>query len=291
MLNFKRNTTVYLIDESGKYQLEVYSDISASQTFDEQRVKRKTLHAPLDLHDHATITKASPANFSFTVPIFDRASLQKELDLATTYSSGTTPYFDLYFVSDDASYKIEKATFEGVTFNFSRDSIITVTFTGSGSRLYKATLPAEGAIIKESIGANYSRVSTLDIDLMTTQIGAVVELNLEFTNDVEWTKNDTLQETLDGNIIYPTNYVLKGRQVSGSFTEYLTDTNIDQLYDTTTSTSIDIKINPGSPNFLRFFLPSTVFTRRQTFGDVFTRTYDFRLNTNSQFVKPIYKGV
>lgn len=290
MFNFKRNTKVYLVYGSNKYRLEIYPDLNANQTFDEQSIDRKTLHTPLDLHKHATIVKANVANFSFTVPVFDNAlstEIQKELDLATSYSTGTAPSFDLYFESDEITYKLEKAVFDRVTFNISRDAVITASLSGSGSKLIEFIGDIPGTLVAAPT-RSYAKVDSLDIDVGTQQLGSAINLVVEFANDIEWTKNDTIHATLENDIQYRTSYVLKGRQVNGSISEYLTADNQDQLYDTTTNTSVDITINGG---LLRFYLPSTVFTRRTDFGELFTRTYDYRLNTNSQSVKPIYKGV
>lgn len=290
MFNFKRNTKVYLVYGSSKYKLEVYPDLSVSQTYDEQSIDRKTLHNPLDLHKHATIIRASVANFSFTVPVFDNESstqIQKELELATSYLTGNAPNFDLYFESDEITYKLEKAVFDRMTLNLSRDAVITASLSGNGSKLAEFIGEVPGTLVPAPT-RDYCRVGTIDVDIGTQQMGSITNLVVEFANEIEWTKNDTIHATLEGDIQYQTSYVLKGRQVNGSISEYLTSDNQDQLYDTTTNTSVDITINGG---FLRFYLPSTVFTRRTEFGDVFTRTYDYRLNTNSQTVKPIYKGV
>lgn len=289
MFNFKRNTKVYLVYGSSKYKLEVYPDLSVSQTYDEQSVERKTLHSPLDLHKHATIVKANVANFSITVPVFDNTSstdIQKEIELATDYSTGTALNFDLYFESDEITYKLEKSVFDRVTFNISRGAVITASLSGSGSKLIEFIGEIPGTLVLPPT-RDYSKVDTIDIDIGIQQMGSVTNLVVEFANEIEWTKNDTIHNTLSGDIQYQTAYVLRGRQVNGSISEYLTSDNQDQLYDTTTNTSVDITINGG---LLRFYLPSTVFTRRTEFGDVFTRTYDFRLNTNSQTVNPIYKG-
>jgi hypothetical protein len=42
---------------------------------------------------------------------------------------------------------------------------------------------------------------------------------------------------------------------------------------------------------LRFNLPSIVYTKRVGTDDIINRVFDYRLNTNSTNVKPIYKGV
>lgn len=286
MYNFKRNSKLYLVYEGLKYRLEVYPDLSVSQTFSEQGVPRKTLHTQTDLHEHAVITRANVASFSFTVPFFDQSTIQKELELSTSYTNGVTPYFDLYIESDNIIYKLEKAVFETTTFNLSRDAPITVSLSGSGSRISKVTtIPGT---LQTTPTREYTRVSTLGTIIDSTTLTSVININMEVVNKISWTKNDTINQTLNGNIIYPTSFVLSGREVRGSVAHFVTDDNKEELSDLSTEGELELLVNS---NLLSFVLPSVVFTRRDDLNDLISRTYDFRLNTNSQEVKPIYKGV
>lgn len=286
MYNFKRNSKLYLVYEGLKYRLEVYPDLSVSQTFSEQGVPRKTLHTQTDLHEHAVITRANVASFSFTVPFFDQSTIQKELELSTSYTNGVTPYFDLYIESDNIIYKLEKAVFETTTFNLSRDAPITVSLSGSGSRISKVTtIPGT---LQTTPTREYTRVSTLGTIIDSTTLTSVININIEVVNKISWTKNDTINQTLNGNIIYPTSFVLSGREVRGSVAHFVTDNNKEELSDLSTEGELELLINS---TLLSFVLPSVVFTRRDDLNDLISRTYDFRLNTNSQEVKPIYKGV
>lgn len=286
MYNFKKNSKLYLVQNGLKYKLEIYPDFSASQTFDEQGYRRKTLHDQAAVHDHATIIKASPANFSFTVPFFDQNTIQKEIELATTYTNGVISSFDLYVESDNIIYKIEKAVFNTTTFNIARDAPLTVSLSGTGSRISKvASIPGT---LQTAPTRNYTRVSTMQIQIGGTTISAVTNINIEIENDITWIKNDTIHDSLTGNIIYPQSYVLSGRQVKGSVSHFITTDNQNDLQDESTESSLFLSINP---NLLAFTLPSVVYTRRAEFGDLISRTYDYRLNTNSSIVKPIYKGV
>jgi hypothetical protein len=286
MYNFKRNSKLYLVYEGLKYRLEVYPDLSVSQTFSEQGVPRKTLHTQTDLHEHAVITRANVASFSFTVPFFDQSTIQKELELSTSYTNGVTPYFDLYIESDNIIYKLEKAVFETTTFNLSRDAPITVSLSGSGSKISKVTtIPGT---LQTTPTREYTRVSTLGTIIDSTTLTSVININIEVVNKISWTKNDTINQTLNGNIIYPTSFVLSGREVRGSVAHFVTDDNKEELSDLSTEGELELLINS---TLLSFVLPSVVFTRRDDLNDLISRTYDFRLNTNSQEVKPIYKGV
>ena len=286
MYNFKRNSKLYLVYGGLKYKLEIYPDLSMSQTFNEQGVPRKTLHDQTALHEHAVIVKANAASFSFTVPFFDQSTIQKELELSTSYTNGVAPYFDLYIQSDNIIYKIEKAVFETTTFNLSRNSPITVSLSGSGSKITQVTsIPG---VLQNTPTREYTRVSSLEVGINNTTLSSVTNINIEVDNDIAWTKNDTLDQSLAGNIIFPANFVLSGREVKGSVTHFVTSDNKSELVNTSTSATLLLKVNS---TLLQFNLPSVVFTRRDDMNDLIVRTYDFRLNTNSQSIKPIYKGV
>ena len=287
MFNFKKNSKVFLVQNGLRYRVEVYPDLSASQTFDEQGYKRKTLHNQVDLHDHAVVVKANVANFSMTVPVFDQASMQKELELSSLYTDGQAPSFDLYIESDNTIYKLEKCVFETTTYNLARNEVLTASLSGSASKLIKFTGALPGTL-QATPTRQYVRITQLSCKISTTTLSGIINANIEVANNIEWTKNDTVHESVTGTISYPQNYVLSGREVKGSFTHYLTTENETQLSDYSTILPIELAVNS---NLLVFNLPSVVFTRRQEFGDLFTRTYDFRLNTNTSVVKPTYKGV
>lgn len=286
MYNFKKTAKLYLVQNGLSYKVEIYPDLSASQTFDEQGFKRKTLHTLADLHDHAVIVRANTANFSFTVPVFDQPSIQKELELSSLYTGGQAPSFDLYIESDTVIYKVENAVFETTTFNIARESVLTATLVGSASKIIKvATIPGT---LQTAPTRAHTIIITFNAQIGATTLSSIINTNIEIANDIQWTRNDTIHESTVGNIIYPQNYVLAGREVKGSVTSFVTSENEAELTDTSVSLPLVMSINT---NLLVFNLPSVVFTRRTEFGDLLTRTYDFRLNTNSTTVKPIYKGV
>jgi hypothetical protein len=286
MYNFKKNTKVFLVKDELRYKLEVYPDLSVSQTFDEQGYKRKTLHTLADLHEHAVIVKANPANFSMTVPIFDQATIQKELELSCDYTAGQAPSFDLYIESDNVIYRLEKCVFENTVFNLDRAQVLTASLSGSASKITKVTsIPGT---LQATPERQFARITNFCAKIGTTTLDYIANATIEFSNDIEWTKNDTVNAAVAGEVSFPQNYVLTGRQVNGSFTQFLTDANKSELSDYSTILPIEIKVNT---NLLVFDLPSAVFTRREETGDLFTRTYDFRLNSNAETVIPTYKGV
>lgn len=291
MYNFKKNAKLYYVDSSNnRYSLDVYADISASQTYDEQSYRQKTLHSLNSLHEAAVISKALPANFSFTSPILDEASTPPLLLLATQYSGGTVSSGDFYIELDNFILKIEKAVIQTLTFNIARDSILTASYSGSASRL--SVVGSVPGIPIATGTKTYTSVERASVSINGTTIGNVAAMNIEFSNNITWTPYDTLHGAITSTTLYPSSYVVSERVVSGSITEFITSNNLNNLTDYSTSGSVDITVGTAiTPNLLRFYLPTAVFTRRVNIDELITRVYDFRLISNNTIVKPIYKGV
>jgi hypothetical protein len=299
MYNLKKNVKLYIVDGSNKHSIETYSDVTMSQTFDEQSYKRKTLHAQSDLHEGASITKANVANFSFTTPIKNATTTPIVLSLGSNYTNGNLSSFDMYMESDNLIYKIEKCVIETLTFNIQKESILTVSVSGTGSKVSLYSNPSAvqsipGDLVDEGT-TSYIINRGIYTSIAGTELASVAALNIEVSNSVIWTPYNTLHSSLQGNIAYPSGFALEGRRISGSITQFLTSENIGTLVsDTSTNSSLDLRIYDvigAATPVLRFNLPSVVYTKRLGAEDIFNRVFDFRLNTNSTTVKPIYKGV
>lgn len=303
MYNFKKNAKAYIVTSDAspqQYQIDIYSDITASQTFDEQGYKRKTLHAQNDLHDYAVVNNANPANFSFTTPIGDSTTTPIILELGGTYSTTTNNMtsFDLYIQSDNVIYKLQKCVIESLAFNIEMKSILTVSVSGTASKLIKfgnvgsVTIP--GTI--NTLNRTYARVDSLRVKIANSVLDSIAAVHVDIKNEINWISNNTVNEAITGNMMYPGSFVLQSRTLSGSITQFLTSDNVDLYSDTTTNSTVVISLYYNnystSTAFLEFNLPSTVFTRRLNFEELINRVYDFRLNSNPTIpVKPIYKGV
>lgn len=290
MYNFKKETSVYLVRGSDKYKLEVYADLSASQTFDEGDHEVRTLHAPTDFHKRATITKANPGNFSFTSPLKLEQSdtpYSVLLDLALSYSVGTLESVDLYIVSSNVTYRLQKAIFDNVTFNLNMGSVITISVSGSCSIFSKFTGTIPGTLVN-SVTSNYTAIRKLLVQIDNTTLTSIAAISIDVANDTSWRENRSIH-TL-GTIVYPENYILSGRRISGSVTQFLTTDNVDVLNETSTTSDLEIAIyndQSDTEPFLTFLLPQIVYTRRVSFDDIVNRVYDFRLTSNAETTKAL----
>lgn len=299
MYNFKKNVKAYIATSNGTYRVDLYSDITASQTFDEQGYKRKTLHNLRDLHDHAVVNNANPANFSFTTPLPNSDVYPIILALAVDYSSNTVDSFDLYIQSDNVIYVLSKCIIDAVTFNIEMKAVLTISISGTASKLSKfgnvgsAIIPG-----KVSADSNFSRTYTtvdrLNISIANSTLDSVAAINLDLKNDINWSGYKTINNAVKNIMMYPQDYVLQGRTLAGSITQFITSENSNLLFDTSTSSTVNISIYclaySSTNTLLKFTLPSVVFTRRLNFEELINRVYDFRLNSNGTLVWPIYKS-
>lgn len=298
MYNFKRTLNLYIVRSGIQHSIEIYPDIAFSQTYSEEAYGVRTLHNLSHLHEAATITRARPANFSFTYPLRDQTTKPILLSLGADFTDGTSCVtFDLYFELDGITYKITNATISSMVFNIERTSLLTISVEGEGSRLstHTGAIPGTPASIDPD---EYIIIKGLNVDLDATTLTSVTSMNIEVVNAVEWNENATLQDSLAGTMIYPSYCYLTSRRISGSVTQYITDENETQIPDSyQTNASLDIDIYGGGQlitPILGFNLSSVVFTARENLNELLTKTYDFRLVDNSANAsgnKPLYKGV
>jgi hypothetical protein len=317
MYNLKKNAKLYIVELNAdgspyrQHSIEIYSDISASQTFDEQSAPRKTLHSQTSLHEYAVVNSANVANFSFTTPVLNITTVPIVLSLAREYSitnlngsttslNGTLANFDMYIQSDNVIYKIAKCVIESITFNLEMSSVVTMSVSGTASKISKhGNVPTAipGTVFTPTyglVGSKYVTIDTMKVTIGTAVLDSIAAINVDLKNDIKWYDGNTLQESLAGSTIkYPTAYVLEKRTFSGSVTQFITSDNVDSVSDSSTTEQVNIQIYEQSYStttpILEFNLPSTVFTRRLNFEELINRVYDFRLNTNSTIVKPLYK--
>jgi hypothetical protein len=319
MYNFKKNAKLYIVELNAngsafrQHSIEIYSDITASQTFDEQSSPTKTLHNQTYLHDYAVVNSANAANFSFTTPIPNITTIPIVLALGREYSitnlngstttlDGTLANFDMYIQSDNVIYKLTKCVIESIAFNIEMKSILTMSVSGSASKLAKygnvgaVTIPGTVFTPIAGAGSKYATVDTMSIVVGGVTADSIAAIHMDLKNDIKWYDETVLQDSLASNSIrYYTVYVLQKRTLSGSVTQFLTSDNVDLGSDTSMTAAVDIQIFEQSYSsttpILRFNLPSTVFTRRLNFEELINRVYDFRLNSNSTIVKPLYKNL
>lgn len=285
MYNFRKNAKVYIYTDNILYPIDIYSDLSFSQTFNESSNARKTLHNQLDLNHGATISEANVGNFNYTVPIKFATDIEPIMDLFDAdYTTGTIEPVTMYVSFTDVIFKLEKAVIETLTYNIDRASIFTVSVSGSFSKLVPVS--ALPVVPTEANTDPYTIVRGIEVLLNGTALPSIAAINIEVANSIEWTKNSTLHKSLANELAYKDSYVLQERRVTGSVTEFLLDTSAVD-YSTTSSLVIKLYSEVGqSPPFMTFNLPEVVYTSRVNIDELLTRVYDFRLTSNNVLILP-----
>tara|TARA_R110002012_G_scaffold319798_1_gene541383 strand:- start:668 stop:1063 length:396 start_codon:yes stop_codon:yes gene_type:complete len=121
-------------------------------------------------------------------------------------------------------------------------------------------------------------------------MSSIISCNLQIQNNINWLENQTVHNTESvtnsSNAIFPTNYTLDTRIVSGEIRQYQTDNNVTQFDDFSTATNMTIKAfkvgNPsnGTP-FFQIQLNPVMYTARMQTEEVYSQSYDFRSLDNT----------
>ena len=309
---FLRDSKVYINYNSTNYQLHVAPGISFGQTFNQDETDKKTLHTQLDVFKGSSITSANPANFSFTIPLANDGATshqRRPLDLLLDYSGTSLNTFTLYIDPthspytqggddyDSKMYKIEGCVITNGTFSIPREGVLSVDISGEGTKLSRIDGPFTG-----TLAAGYDQFMTysiprlVDVAVAGNSLANVLNVGLEIQNEIEWNKNDTLQQSLAvtsaSNTIYPASFILAGRTLSGSITQYVNQGDAG-IADYTRSynnlltwqeyTEIRIRagLSLGAPELeVHLTALSSSFTNRFNTAEAFTQSYDYRLMTS-----------
>lgn len=290
-----REGRVWLEYSSTFYLLHTMRDVTFSQTFAQEGVAKRTLHAPNNLFEGSLIQKANPADFSFTLYMLDEASVHQHLplDLLIDYSGNTLKQFNLYFVYENNStpvyYKIENAVFTGGTFNIPRAGIMTVTLNGQGTKLTRTEASWSNTDGNYDSTPSFAVSKEFIVSIAGSNLDNIQGASLELQNNIEWTKNDTIHTTKSvtnaSNTIFPSNFTLQSRTLGGSIIQYIDGTNAQSVNNLLTwqeNTSVRIRAGLSASNLQLDVEMNNAcsFTNRAAFGEVFSQNYDFRLMTN-----------
>lgn len=302
--NFKKKVKFYVVIEGLRYQLEINPDLSFSQTFNEESRRVKTLHAQKDMFDRASITKANPANFNFTMPLYTelygKPIFQLLLDYANS-SEVTLKTCDIYVDTGVEVFKIKTAVFERGTFNISKNEIVSVSISGTASQLSRygasgITIP--GSVQQSSasiLNPTYVEMRRLLILVDGIEQKSITNVSVEIANEVLWLPNNDLHKSLQvtgpSDTTYPEAFVVSGRTLSGMVSQYITDETMDNLNEWAIGVPIIIRVAKSSNYTLNFEIPETIYTNRIETGDLFVQNYDFRMINSPADLSTVIKYI
>lgn len=294
--NFLRESNVHLVYGGSRYLLKTTPDVSFSQTFAEDAYEVKTLHDQTKMFQGTSITKANPANFSFTVSLTTEKDETIVKSLLTDYDStgSSIKTFDLFIVTGESTFKLNECVITNGDFNLAKGSNLTLAVSGQAQKLERVGHgydPSEGltpySLPGSLVSASSTRTPTLsliDVEVGGSDVSNIISATLSVQNDISWTPYETLQSSLSvtnaSNAMYPSGFTLGRRVVSGNITQYITENNSSTVQSFNTDTTVRIKTLVSGSTFLDANLANCMFTKRMSQNEVFTQTFDYRLIGN-----------
>lgn len=275
-------------------RLEVASNITFNQTFTNSSYSEKTLHDQTQMYDKGNIKFANPANFSFTIGAVGATNHDIIKNVLTEWYTEEGSYliqpFDLYVKMPNETYAITNAIMATGKFVISQKDLVKLEVSGEASRLSRGTLPKE-----EDIPSNndFFRITESLVRIAGADISGVVEVTAEIQNEVKWNPYKTVHGGLQvenyRTTMYPSKYSLSKRIFSGTVTRYVTDTTIDDVQEWNESASLLISAgeNLVGSKKVSINLPSVSWTNRVNVKDVFTQTYDWKMNNTTSSLNSI----
>ena len=288
--NLLRDGSVHVVYGSNRYNVKVTPELSFSQTFAEDAYEVKTLHDQTKMFLGTSVTKANPADFSFQVALTQEKdeSIVKSLltDYDTSNGEQLLKKFDLYFVSEESTFKIEDCVITSGDFIMERTKPLTLSVSGQGRKLERVG-NASFSLPENLVSPSSTRTpvkALLDVEVGGSDVTNLVSTTLSVQNNIDWTPYETLHESLSvtnaSNAMYPSTYSLKDRVVSGNIVQYTGDNNSTTAQSFNTNTSVAVKTINQSSTFFNANLSGCMFTKRLNVAEVFTQTFDYRLVTS-----------
>ena len=288
--NFLKESNVHLVYGGSRYLIKTTPDVSFSQTFAEDAYEVKTLHDQTKMFQGTSITKANPADFSFTVHLTKEKdeTIVKSLltDYDTTEGQTRIKTFDLYIVTGESTFKLNECVLINGDFNLSKGSASTLAVAGQGQKLERvgdASYSLPGSLVSAS-STRTPTLSLIDVEVGGSDVTNIISATLSVQNEISWTPYETLQSSLSvtsaSNAMYPSGFTLGRRVVSGNIVQYITSNNSSTVQTFDTDTTVSVKTVVDGSTFLDANLANCMFTKRANVADVFTQTFDYRLVGN-----------
>ena len=286
--NFLKESNVHLVYGGSRYLLKTTPNVSFSQTFAEDAYEVKTLHDQTKMFQGTSVTKANPADFSFTVSLTTEKDETIVKSLLTDYDStgSNVKSFDLYIVTGESTFKLSSCVIINGDFNLAKGSALTLTVSGQASKLERVgdedySLP--GSLVSAS-STRTPTLSLIDVEVSGSDVSNIISATLSVQNEIEWTPYETLQSSLSvtsaSNAMYPSGFTLGRRVVSGNIVQYVTSNNSNTVQTFNTDTTVRVKTLVNGSTFLDANLANCMFTKRTTPAEAFTQAFDYRLIGN-----------
>jgi len=294
--SFLKESKLFIVYGGNKYKIYTTTALSFSQSFAEDSYPVKTLHDQSKMIEGTTITKANPAQFSFTVPLTaekDESIVMDLLsDLVVTSDSDIETQqlksFDMYVQTTNSTFKIQSCVITSAEFAFNPRQEFSVNLSGQGTKLNRAgneSYSIPGSLQSESSTRTSLQVYPV-VSIDSLDMNNIISATVQIQNTIDWTPFETLHNSLSvtnsSNAMFPSAYTVTSRIVSGAVTQYKTNNNITQFDDFSTSSDINIIAKKfDGTTFWALQINPGMYTARMQVSDVYSQTYDFRSTDNT----------
>ena len=191
--SFLRESKLYIEYGGNKYRIYTTAAISFTQTFAEDSYPVKTLHDQSKMFEGTTITKANPAQFSFTVPLTVEKDESIVMDLITDLVSTSDSdietqqlkNFNMFVQTGSSTFKMETCAITTANFSFNPREQFVVSVEGQGSKLTRVGDESYnlGTIQSESS----TRTPLLTYPVVTVDsldMSSILGVTLQIQNDI-----------------------------------------------------------------------------------------------------------
>jgi hypothetical protein len=236
------------------------------------------------MHDASNIKKANPADFEFTIPALTQNTLDTIFNLLVDYKTDTNTLntFTLFIKLPNDIYKLENCVITNGTFLIEKLENLKLTVSGQATKLTRgASLTASstrGTRTPQTI-----EHLTVSID-GTSLTEGIYNCSVELQNEIDWNPYETVNDALDvtnaTTSMYPSSFTLKKRILSGSVGQYVLSNFNSDVQSWKTGVPIVIKAGKSATQGFQFDLLNCSFTNRNNVADVFTQSYDWKMNDN-----------
>jgi len=293
--SFLRESKLYIEYGGSKYRIYTTTAISFSQTFAEDSYPVKTLHDQSKMFEGSTITKANPAQFSFTVPLTVEKDESIVMDLITDLVATSESdiehqqlkSFNMFIQTGSSTFKVENCIVTSGNFSFNPREQFTVAVEGQGTKLIRVGDESFNLGTIQSESSTRTPLQTFPVVTVDSlDMSSIIGVTLQIQNNINWTPYETLQESLavtsSSNAMFPSAYTVDERIVSGAIRQYQTDNNITQFDDFSTNSNITIAAKTLSGNtFWQIQINPAMYTARLNVAEAYTQSYDFRSTDNT----------
>jgi hypothetical protein len=312
--SFLRESKLYIVYGGNKYRIYTSSSLTFNQTFAEESYTVKTLHDQSKMFEGSIINKANPASFSFDVPLTTEKDESIILDLAcdlventgdpessasdrhdaefggTEIETQQLKSFDMYVQTENTTWKLESAIITSATLDFIPSQPFTLRLEGEGTKLTRAGTPGSYTIPGSLQSESATRTPLIVYPFVSvggSTVENIMSCNLQIQNEIEWLPYENLHNSLtvtnSSDAMFPSDFTLGNRIVSGEIRQYHTEDNYNDHSDFSTSVNLQItgKKVSNDTSFFKIEINPAMYTSRVNPESVYTTSYDFRSLDNT----------